>query len=141
MTWIKVEESIATPLRARIATITQCDFVNNTRRPVHTFFNMFQRGFNIETAEAIARECLEAMYQDAKHWTLLQIGFAMSRQAIEVVVQHSSFDVTPPGMELPRVVSESDVDAYSKTTWHYADGNGNLVAAEAYIENVANATP
>ena len=130
MSWIKIEDSIAAPLRACIATIALPDFVHYSRRPAYMMFTLFQRGTNPQVAESLARECLEQMYEQAKHWTILQIGFSMSRQAVEVVVQHPSFDVVSVGNELLRLTPTIAVSA--EACFH----GSNLY----HVSPVANAT-
>lgn len=65
--------------------------------------------------------------------------FDYERNVFVCVFEDDSFEVVPEGCVIPRDVLRTD--DYSKTTWHYADANGNAVTADQYATHVANATP
>ena len=109
--WIQVEDSIAFNTRAMIASITVQDFVNFASGSAKEFFELFRRGIDPNVAEVELRSILEAVYPDAKNWTLFQCGFSMSRQALEVVVAHPSFPLSRVGSELQRVDRQSRDDS------------------------------
>jgi hypothetical protein len=101
--WIKVEDTVHFGFRAAVVSISRCDFVNYTGKHAKEFFELLKEGLNPALVEDQIREILLKMFPQSAEWSLLQCGFNMSWQTIDVIVQHPSFGMTHPSCELPRL--------------------------------------
>ena len=99
--WINIEAAFVCEQRACLVHMTRVGFIGAGIGGLSDYLDVFRKWDDHNYVEGVVRQFLSKEYKGSEDWVIVWIRSSISRQCIEALVEHPSFNVVPIGCEAP----------------------------------------